>query len=121
MVSKMPKIRQIEEVRTSSKRVMLILPTLITPKSVFCGFVRSKVDCVRRTCAVLVSPDASCQLCRGSCGYQPAPSTTLDSPRHSVLKPSTLDMVIMALEMPEYTAVGEGLTTCIRVWNWRQR
>jgi hypothetical protein len=40
---------------------------------------------------------------------------TLDSPFHSVLIPSTREMVTMAFEIPEYMAVGEGLTTCIRV------
>lgn len=41
--------------------------------------------------------------------------TTLDMPLHSVRKPSTRDIVIMAFEIPVYMAVGEGLTTCILV------
>jgi hypothetical protein len=51
----------------------------------------------------------------GEVSHEPAPSTTLDTPRHNVRKPSTLDMVSMALLMPVYTAVGDGLTICIRV------
>lgn len=46
---------------------------------------------------------------------EPAPNTTLESPLHNVLKPSTREIVTMALEIPVYTAVGEGFTTCIRV------
>ena len=42
--------------------------------------------------------------------------TTLDRPLHNVLKPSTLEIVTIALEIPEYMAVGDGLTTCIRVF-----
>lgn len=45
----------------------------------------------------------------------PAPKTTLDSPRHSDIYPSTLEMVAIALPMPLYIAAGVGLTTCIRV------
>jgi len=30
----------------------------------------------------------------------PAPTTTLETPLHSVRKPSTLDIVIIALDMP---------------------
>jgi hypothetical protein len=47
--------------------------------------------------------------------HKPAPSTTLETPLHNVRKPSTLDMVSMALLMPVYTAVGDGLTICMRV------
>jgi len=31
---------------------------------------------------------------------QPAPTTTLETPLHSVRKPSTLDIVTMAFDMP---------------------
>lgn len=40
---------------------------------------------------------------------------TLETPRHSDLMPSTLDIVAIAFDMPVYTAAGVGLTTCIRV------
>jgi hypothetical protein len=42
--------------------------------------------------------------------------TTLDRPLHNVRKPSTLEIVTIAFEIPEYMAVGDGLTTCIRVF-----
>jgi hypothetical protein len=42
---------------------------------------------------------------------------TLDKPLHNVRKPSTREIVTMAFEMPEYMAVGDGLTTCIRVFS----
>jgi hypothetical protein len=42
--------------------------------------------------------------------------TTLDKPLHNVRKPSTLEIVTIAFEIPEYMAVGDGLTTCIRVF-----
>lgn len=47
---------------------------------------------------------------------RPAPITTLESPRHNVLKPSTRDIVTIAFEMPLYTAPGEGLMIWILVW-----
>ena len=46
---------------------------------------------------------------------QPAPTTTLDTPRHSDMYPSTLEIVAIALPMPLYIAAGVGLTTCMRV------
>lgn len=52
---------------------------------------------------------------------RPAPTITLERPLHSVLNPSTRDIVTIAFEMPEYTAVGEGLTTCIRVYQQSAR
>lgn len=45
----------------------------------------------------------------------PAPTITLDTPLHNVRKPSALEMVTMAFDMPVYMAVGEGLTICMRV------
>ena len=49
--------------------------------------------------------------------YVPAPRTTLESPFHNDLKPSTLDTVTRALAMEfVYVAVGPGLMTCILVW-----
>jgi len=50
----------------------------------------------------------------------PAPITTLDRPLHSDQKPSARDIVTMALEMPLYMALGDGLTICMRVCG-RQR
>lgn len=44
----------------------------------------------------------------------PAPTTTLDIPRHKVLKPSNLDIVERALETPVYIVPPEDMT-CIRV------
>lgn len=41
--------------------------------------------------------------------------TTLESPLHSAVKPSARDIVTMALDMPLYMALGEGLTICILV------
>jgi hypothetical protein len=46
----------------------------------------------------------------------PAPTITLDTPRHRVPAPSTFDIVAIALLRPVYTAAGVGLTTCMRVW-----
>ena len=55
----------------------------------------------------------------------PAPITTLESPLHNDQKPSARDIVTMALEMPLYMALGDGLTICILVyrksahcWQW---
>jgi hypothetical protein len=42
----------------------------------------------------------------------PAPITTLDNPLHSVVKPSTREIVTMAFDMPLYIAPGDGL----RIW-----
>ena len=47
----------------------------------------------------------------------PAPNTTLDSPRHNDMYPSTREMVAIALPMPVYMAAGVGLTTCMRVYD----
>ena len=46
----------------------------------------------------------------------PAPTITLDIPRHNAPTPSTLDIVAIALDTPVYTAAGVGLTTCMRVY-----
>lgn len=45
----------------------------------------------------------------------PAPATTLVTPRHNDMYPSALDIVANALPRPVYIAVGDELTTCIRV------
>jgi hypothetical protein len=47
--------------------------------------------------------------------HKPAPTTTLETPLHNDRKPSTLDMVVIALPMPEYAAVGDEVMICIRV------
>jgi hypothetical protein len=41
--------------------------------------------------------------------------TTLDNPLHNALKPSALEIVTMAFEIPLYMALGEGFTICILV------
>jgi hypothetical protein len=52
----------------------------------------------------------------GSLLDRPAPITTLDNPLHSVLKPSTREIVTMAFDMPLYMAPGEGLMIWILVF-----
>lgn len=89
-----------------------MLQSLVPSHCVLNGLVRGEVNRMRRTCSGVSSIHSRLS----SSWHEPAPTTTLDTPLHSVRKPSTLDMVTMALDMPEYTAVGEGLTTCMRVW-----
>ena len=48
-------------------------------------------------------------------GKVPAPNTTLVMPLHIVNAPSVEDIRDTACVIPVYTAVGVGLTTCIRV------
>ena len=61
--------------------------------------------------ALVARPD-TCQ----SRVYVPAPRTTLESPLHNDLKPSTLVTVTRALAMEFwYVAAGPGLMTCILV------
>jgi hypothetical protein len=47
---------------------------------------------------------------------RPAPIITLDNPLHSVRKPSTREMVTMALDIPLYIAPGDGLMIWILVF-----
>lgn len=49
-------------------------------------------------------------------GKVPAPNTTLVIPLHIVKAPSVEDIRDTACVIPVYTAVGVGLTTCIRVF-----
>lgn len=90
--------------------MVLILASLVATEGMLHGLVGCEVDSMRRpySCQSLFAP---------SCDYhhEPAPSTTLDNPLHNVRKPSTRDIVIIALEIPLYIAVGDGLTTCILV------
>lgn len=96
---------------TSSERMVLMLSTLVPAGRMLDSLVGSKVNCVCRPCDMLCEP-----FCKFQCLQNlPAPITTLDTPRHNVRKPSSLVIVIMALDIPEYTAVGEGLATCMRV------
>jgi hypothetical protein len=90
--------------------MMLPSASFITAESVFGSFVGCEVHSMRRPYVASVSKYCDCRI-----PYEPAPKMTLDSPFHSVLIPSTREMVTIALDMPVYMAVGEGLTTCIRV------
>ena len=90
--------------------MVFMFPPFIPAHGMFYCFVGCKIHCVCRTCLICYQqPKGKGRI------YRPAPKTTLDKPLHSVLKPSTLDIVTIALDMPVYTAVGEGLTTCILV------
>lgn len=86
--------------------------TLITTHCVLHGLVCCKVYCVSGTCRV-ISSFLGCNL--ANCSNPPAPSTTDETPRHNVPKPSVRDIVAIAFEIPLYTADGEGLINCIRV------
>jgi len=90
--------------------MMRLAASLVATEGMFGGFVGREIDSMRRPCVASV-PDI---LVSRPCD-EPAPRMTLDKPFHSVRNPSTREMVTMAFDMPEYMAVGEGLTTCIRV------
>ena len=89
------------------------MSTCITAHRMLDCLISSEVDRMCRTCGSPMSAPSLEVLQLQH--HKPAPSTTLDTPLHNVRKPSTLDMVSIALLMPEYTAVGDGLTICIRV------
>lgn len=46
----------------------------------------------------------------------PAPTMTLDMPRHKLKKPSVLAIWNVLRKTPEYAGVVLGLRICIRVW-----
>jgi hypothetical protein len=69
----------------------------------------------RRRVRVLLPCQCRFEVIRG-CIDPPAPIITLDMPRHNVRKPSTREMVTMALDMPLYMAPGEGLIIWILVF-----
>jgi hypothetical protein len=75
--------------------MVLVAFALVSTESMFCGFIRCKVDGMRGSC-VAVSPMP--QRYRRE-EYSPAPKITLESPFHSDLKPSTLETVTRALAM----------------------
>lgn len=89
--------------------------SFIAAHSLLDRLVRRKVDCMRR--AWLPRQLFCLPLPYLRIPSVPAPTITLDTPRHNALMPSTLDIVAIALETPVYTAAGVGLTTCIRVYN----
>jgi hypothetical protein len=90
--------------------MVLFRASFIATERVFGSFIGREIDSMRRPYIASVSKHCKCRV-----PYEPAPRMTLDSPFHSVLIPSTREMVTMAFDMPVYMAVGEGLTTCIRV------
>ena len=88
----------------------------ISTHRLFHKFICSKIDGVRRSCINNQYPRTS--VISSNLEYIiPAPTTTLDSPLHSDMYPSTLEIVAIALPMPVYIAAGVGLTTCIRVYD----
>lgn len=113
-----PEIWVLELSRTGSKRVMLMALALISTERMFCCLVGCEVNGVGRSwsCCQLARPEMSKpEMCI------PAPRTTLESPFHNDLNPSTLETVTSALAMElVYVAVGPGLMTCIRVCISRQ-
>ena len=112
----------------------------VTPLQVLDCFVRGKVNGVRGSCIAVVSGFVtSCRVrgcgCEVECkvnetgrdtggedyiGYIdyiiPAPTTTLDMPRHKLRKPSPLAIFMVLWIMPRYIAFAEGFMICIRVY-----
>lgn len=93
---------------------MFLVSTFVASQGVLYSFVGCEIHSMGRTCPALLLALYSC--CEGG-KHEPAPSTTLDSPLHSDLKPSTLEIVTMAFDMPVYMAAGDGLTICMRVYS----
>lgn len=98
---------------TSCQWVVLLVCSCISTHVMLDRFICSEVHRMCWTCSHPMSAPSPAVFRQGH--RKPAPSTTLDTPLHNVRGPSTLDMVTMALLMPVYTAVGDGLTICIRV------
>ena len=86
----------------------------ITAHGLLHGLVCGEVDRMCWTCRGCQST-ATFHTCPPGRVDLPAPTITLDNPLHNDRYPSTLDMVVIALPMPLYTAAGVGLTICIRV------
>jgi hypothetical protein len=96
---------------------MLVLQSLISSHGVLDRLVRCEINGVCGPWTAVSSRKIpSPEIC-----HKPAPTTTLETPLHNVRNPSTLDIVTIALDMPEYTAVGDGLTSCIRVYKRKVR
>jgi len=85
------------------------LPLVAAHRLLDC-FICCEIYCVSRSCLPR-------QILLHNClaPVIPAPTITLEIPRHNAPTPSTLDIVAIALDTPVYTAAGVGLTTCMRV------
>ncbi len=90
----------------------------VAPHQVLDGLVRGKVHGVRRAwtrCGK--SAGAFADRLPSSVGpFSPAPTTTLDMPRHRLRTPSPLAIRYVLWSMPLYTDEGEGFNICMRVW-----
>lgn len=81
---------------TSRQRMMFAVLSIATRK-IFNNFVGTKVDRVRRTYIEPSVPERSNSF---PVVFLPAPTTTLDIPRHNVRNPSNLEIVERAFDMP---------------------
>lgn len=97
--------------RTCCKGVVFVALSFVSAESMLRGLVRCKIDSMRGAC--IISQLHFAMVYAVVC--VPAPITTLDNPLHNDQNPSARDMVTMALEIPLYMALGEGLTICILV------
>ena len=88
-----------------------MLGTLITTHSLFNCLIGGKVDSMRRT---YINGNQSMLLQR-IVFYIPAPTMTLEIPRHKEVAPSILVIVETAFVRLVYIPPGEGLMICRRV------